>query len=267
VPALIITKTASAATATPGSVVRYTITADDTGQTPYTGASITDSLTGVLDDAAYNNDGTATIGTVSFASPLLTWTGDLNPGQTATITYSVAVSNPDTGSRVLANTAVSTEPGSNCPDGSTDPACTATVSIISGALTISVPFSAFLGSADPGGSVSADLGTVQVTDNRGFGAGWTVTVTATDFTTGTATPAETVPVGDASYDISALSHTGSAIFSSVPHIGLSAAAQAVVSATNVAGNTSATWDPLINVAVPATAVGGPYTATITHSVA
>ena len=42
--------------------------------------------------------------------------------------------------------------------------------------------------------------------------------------------------------------------------------QAVVSATNVAGNTFAAWDPLINVSVPATAVGGPYTATITHSV-
>ena len=267
VPALTITKTASVATATPGSTVDYTITADNTGQTSYTGASITDSLAGVLDDAAYKNDGSATIGTVSYTSPVLTWTGDLNPGDTATITYSVAVSNPDTGNRVLANSAVSAAPGSTCPSGSTDPGCTATVSIIAGALTISVPLNAFLGATDPGGSINAGLGTVEVTDNRGFGADWTVTVSATDFTTGDGTPAETIPVGDASYDISSLSQTtGSATFSSVPHTGSSAATQAVVSVTNVAGNTFAAWDPLINVSVPATAVGGPYTATITHSV-
>ena len=48
VPALTITKTASAATATPGSAVHYTITVADTGQTPYTGAAVTDDLTGVL---------------------------------------------------------------------------------------------------------------------------------------------------------------------------------------------------------------------------
>ena len=41
----------------------------DTGQTPYTGASLTDPLAGVLDDAAYNNDAAATAGTVSFTSP------------------------------------------------------------------------------------------------------------------------------------------------------------------------------------------------------
>ena len=158
VPALTISKTASVATATPGSAVDYTITADNTGQTPYTATSITDSLAGVLDDAAYNNDGTATIGTVSYTSPVLTWTGDLNPGDSATITYSVTVSNPDTGGRILTNTAVSAATGSNCPSGSTDPACTTTVTIISGALSITVPISAFLGSADPGGTVSAEPG-------------------------------------------------------------------------------------------------------------
>jgi hypothetical protein len=40
----------------------------------------------------------------------------------------------------------------------------------------------------------------------------------------------------------------------------------VVSATNVDGNTTVTWDPVIQVAVPAGAIGGVYTATITHSV-
>jgi hypothetical protein len=40
----------------------------------------------------------------------------------------------------------------------------------------------------------------------------------------------------------------------------------VVSATNVTGNTSAAWSPLISVSVPSTIIAGLYTATITHSV-
>jgi|HubBroStandDraft_1064217.scaffolds.fasta_scaffold281564_1 uncharacterized repeat protein (TIGR01451 family) len=52
IPALTLTKTASTATTTPGSVVQYTITVADTGQTPYTSAAVTDDLTSVLDEAA-----------------------------------------------------------------------------------------------------------------------------------------------------------------------------------------------------------------------
>jgi uncharacterized repeat protein (TIGR01451 family) len=267
IPALTITKTASVATATPGSTVGYTITVDNTGQTPYTGASVTDSLAGVLGDAAYNNNAAASTGTVSYASPVLSWTGDLATGQTATITYTVTVNNPDTGGRVLANTAVSAATGSTCPSGSTSPGCTATVTIISGVLSITAPASASLGSANPGGIIGANLGTVQVTDGRGFGAGWTATVATTAFTTGNGTPAEIIPPENATYAISALSQTtGSATFTFAPRTNLSFAPQAVVAASNVTGNTSATWNPLINIQVPASAVGGTYTATITHSV-
>jgi len=265
-PGLTITKTASASTATPGTAVGYTITVADTGQTSYTGATLTDSLAGVLTDASYNGDAAVTIGSVAYTAPVLTWTGSLSPGQTATITYSVTVINPDTGSGTLANSAVSAAPGSNCPEGSTDPDCTATVTVVPGQLSITVPGSADLGSADPGGTVSAGLGTVQVTDDRGFGAGWTATVSATDFITGTGTSAETIPAGDASYGISGLQTSGPATFNPVPSITLSSTPQTVVTATNVAGNTTASWDPLIDVSVPSAAVGGQYTATITHSV-
>ena len=170
VPALTITKTANAGTVTPGSTFGYTITVADTGQTPYTAARVTDSLAGVLPDAAYDNDATATAGTVSYASPVLTWTGSLNPGDSATIRYSVTVNNPDAGGRLLSNTAISAAPGSTCPSGSTRPGCTATVAVISGTLSISAPGSASLGSAAPGGTIDAPLGTVAVTDDRGFGA-------------------------------------------------------------------------------------------------
>ena len=132
---------------------------------------------------------------------------------------------------------------------------------------MTAPVSASLGSVAPGGSVSASLGTVQVTDNRGFGADWTATVSATGFTTGNGTAPETIPVGDAFYDITRFgSTTGSATFAAAPDTNLSGTPQPIVSATNVGGDTSATWDPLIDVHVPAAAVAGQYTATIVHSV-
>ena len=136
-PALDIVKTASAATAVPGTTITYTITATDTGQTPYTGATFTDSLSGVLDDAAYNNNATATSGSLTYTAPNLAWTGNLNPGNTATITYTITISNPDTSDQALVNTITSTTAGSNCPTGSTDPGCTATVVTVNAAtLTI-----------------------------------------------------------------------------------------------------------------------------------
>jgi hypothetical protein len=81
------------------------------------------------DDAVYNANAAATAGTVSYTSPNLTWTGNLAVGATATITYSVTVNSPDTGSGILANTVTSTTAGSNCASGSGNAACTATVTV------------------------------------------------------------------------------------------------------------------------------------------
>ena len=78
--ALTIVQSASVATTTPGGTVGYTIKVTNTGQTVLTGATFTDPLSGVLDNAGYNSDAAATAGTVSFASPNLTWTGTLAVG-------------------------------------------------------------------------------------------------------------------------------------------------------------------------------------------
>ena len=43
-------------TVVPGGTVDYTVTITDTGQTPYTGITVTDDLTGLLDDATYNGN-------------------------------------------------------------------------------------------------------------------------------------------------------------------------------------------------------------------
>ena len=138
VPGLTIALTASPGTPTPGTVVQYTITVTNSGQTAYTGAALADSLSGVLDDATYNGDAAATPGSVSFASSALTWTGDLAVGASATITFSVTVKNPDTGDKILVDTVTSATAGSNCPAGSTDARCTSTVSVLVPGLEIAV---------------------------------------------------------------------------------------------------------------------------------
>jgi uncharacterized repeat protein (TIGR01451 family) len=267
IPALTITKTADTRSAAPDGTVHYTITVTDTGQTAYAGATFTDSLTGVLGDATYDHDATATAGAVSFTRPDLTWTGDLATGATVTVTYSVTVNHSITGNLILANTVSSDTPGSNCPPGSPDPQCGATVAVVTGVLSISAPGSADLGTAAPGRTASARLGTVQVTDGRAGLTGWTATVSSTDFTTGGGKAAETIPAADILYSISGFaSTTGSATLTRTPGTNLSAALQAVAQATNVHGDNSAAWSPLIQVAVPSGAVAGTYSATITHSV-
>ncbi len=158
-PALTIVKTAattsgSSAVATPGGVVTYTITVTNTGQTPYTGASFTDPLSGVTDDATYNNNASATAGTVSFDGSALSWTGDLAIGAAAVIiTYTVTVNNPDTGNQSLANTVTSATPGSNCPAGGVDANCTATVTVV-GASTLTFTQTTAAPSAVAGGTVA-----------------------------------------------------------------------------------------------------------------
>ena len=61
IPGLTITQAASTTSAVPGQVITYTLTITNTGQTPYTGAAVTDSFAQMLDDAAYNGDAAATV--------------------------------------------------------------------------------------------------------------------------------------------------------------------------------------------------------------
>lgn len=150
---------------------------------------------------------------------------------------------------------------------------TTTFAVNSGALGITVPATANLGSANPGASLSASLGSVTVTDNRALlTASWTATVTATSFTTGGGTTAETIANTAVSYwSGPATATSGSGTFT--PGQTNAGAAQAMGTSvtaftlTGGVGDNSAAWSPTIVIAVPAAAVGGTYTGTITHSVA
>jgi uncharacterized repeat protein (TIGR01451 family) len=97
---LAVTKTSTATTASrPGDVVTYTVTAENTGNAAYTAdnpAEVNDDLTGVLDDASYNNDasvsvagGVPTGADVSYTQPIIRWTGSLPAGNRVVLTYTV----------------------------------------------------------------------------------------------------------------------------------------------------------------------------------
>ena len=83
----------------------YTITVTNAGPGNYTAghpAAFSDNLSDVVDDAEVGPVNAST-GTATFVSPLLVWTGALNAGQSATITYTATYR--ATGNHVLDNTA------------------------------------------------------------------------------------------------------------------------------------------------------------------
>ena len=128
-PQLTIALSAGTSTAVPVGTVHYTVSVTNSGSAAYSAATFTDSLPGVLDDATYNSDASASAGSVQYTSPNLTWTGSLAVGATATITFSVTVNNPDTGDKSLVSTVSSTSTGSNCAAGSTDSRCSNTIPV------------------------------------------------------------------------------------------------------------------------------------------
>ena len=193
IPGLTIVKTANTSVAEPGTVIGYTITVTDSGQTPYTGAVVTDDLTGVLGDAGYDSDAAATAGSVSYTSPTLTWTGNLSPGGTATITYSVTVNNPDTGGKLVVNTVTSSAVGSTCPPGTTSGSCQVTIPVLTPALTITK--TASVATAVPGQTVTYTI----TVDNSG----------QTPYTGATVADDLTGVLGDAAYNGDASASAGS----------------------------------------------------------
>lgn len=79
-----------------GDTVSYTVTVVNDGGSDFTSsapATATDDLTGVLDDAEFDGTATTTSGTVTYAEPVLTWSGPLGVGEASSFAYSVLVTN------------------------------------------------------------------------------------------------------------------------------------------------------------------------------
>lgn len=145
---------------------------------------------------------------------------------------------------------------------------TSSITITGGFLTITAPTAAgSLGSVENsvgGGSVSGQLGQVQVEDARSpaAGSGWVASVISTAFTP-SAGPA--IAASAVSYSAGAITKVGTATYTANDPQSLTGVAPAVT-ASGITGDNSATWNPTITIAVPGGTASGTYTATITHSV-
>ena len=146
---------------------------------------------------------------------------------------------------------------------------TATVTITGGGLSITAPTgTTSLGTRSNsvgGGTISGPLGSVQVEDARSAPAGssWTASVICSAFTPDSGA---VIAASAVSYAAGPITKVGTATYTANDPSGL-AGASAVVTATGITGDNSATWNPTISVAVPGGMAAGTYTATITHSVA
>ncbi|WP_033823744.1 hypothetical protein [Kitasatospora sp. MBT63] len=153
------------------------------------------------------------------------------------------------------------QPGLAAADG--DPSTTVTFTVTSGALSMSVPASVSLGSGAPGTTISGAIGPSTVTDDRALlSASWTVTAAETDFVNGPST----IPAADGTYSVGTVTTTGT-ITVTTTDVTLSNSAQTVLTGSAGVGDNTATWNPTVAVNVPAGAVGGTYTGTLTQSVA
>ncbi len=144
----------------------------------------------------------------------------------------------------------------------------ATIEITGGALEITVPTGPVdlgtLANTVTGGTISGQLGVVQVNDARSAaaGSGWVASVISGAFTPPAGPAIAASAVG---YSAGTITKVGTATFTANDPGNLTAVSPAVT-ATGITGDNSATWNPTINVTIPGGMAANVYAATITHSV-
>ncbi|MGK3950682.1 beta strand repeat-containing protein, partial [Microbacterium sp. K2] len=166
-PGFEVSKTADPASGTtvdPGSVIEYTVTGTNTGDTVLDPAEISDDLAGALTNASYNDDVAATRGTATVADSALVWTGSLEPGENVVITYSVTVDG-GAGGATITNTVtgeatprVPTAPSD--PESPTTPGTPIVPPTVITEHPVNVPGFEFSKTADPAAGTALDPGDV-----------------------------------------------------------------------------------------------------------
>jgi hypothetical protein len=135
-----------------------------------------------------------------------------------------------------------------------------------GALSITAPtLNVSLGSevsSTSASSISGQLGTVVVTDQRGGVTTWTASAIASAFTPGGG-PAD--PASNISYAAGPISVSTTVVATAVNATDLTGTSTVVTGAST--GISTASWNPTITVTIPANFAPGVYIATITQSVA
>jgi hypothetical protein len=139
---------------------------------------------------------------------------------------------------------------------------TATFTLVGGSLDVTPAGSAALTNGSPGApSVSGSLGVVGVSDTRGSTAGWIMSAASTTFVGagGSVSTGVSYNSGDAT------GSTGTVTPTSDGATSITAVAP-VAAGTLASGNNTASYSPTLTVALPASALAGAYTGTVTTSV-
>jgi hypothetical protein len=139
---------------------------------------------------------------------------------------------------------------------------TTTVTITGGGLILTAPATATLTAGTPGANSTVTLGDTTVTDARAGTSGWTATVSLTALTVAT----QTIPTAAATYLAAAVTPSGTSTLA-IPVIRTDLTTDQVSQAASaVSGNNSATWTGALTVPIPAQALAGTYSGTLTQSV-
>jgi hypothetical protein len=141
-----------------------------------------------------------------------------------------------------------------------------TFTLTAGALSISTPtLGVSLGSevsSTSSSTISGQIGTVTVTDQRGGTTTWTASAISTAFTPN-AGPAD--PASNVSYAAGPVTVSTTVAATAISVTDLTGVSTVVTGAST--GISTASWNPTITVSVPANFAPGVYSATITQSVA
>lgn len=179
-PGFTVTKSANPASGTrvdPGSVIEYTVTGTNTGDTVLEPATITDNLADALAYAAYNGDVEATTGTAKVTGSTLTWTGSLKPGDDVIITYSVTVDGGAGGETIRNSVTGSATPqlpdDPSDPDSPTTPGTPVTPPTVTTEHPVNTPGFTFAKTVDPAAGTAVDPGQVLTYTLTGVNTGQT----------------------------------------------------------------------------------------------
>ncbi|MFM1723972.1 WxL domain-containing protein [Rhodococcus sp. PAM 2766] len=153
------------------------------------------------------------------------------------------------------------------PSAHAEDTTTTTFEIVAGGLTIAPQGSASLNTAQTGASdVLGLMGEVTVIDSRGNNAGWTVTVSSSEFALAAESGDTTIAATQVQYNPGTVERTGTVTTTPSAVAGLDTA-KTVVEGTAARGNNTATWNPTLTVGLPTDALAGVYTGTVSTSVA
>jgi hypothetical protein len=139
---------------------------------------------------------------------------------------------------------------------------TATFTLAGGSLDVTPAVGAALTDGAPGAaSVSGSLGPVGISDTRGSTAGWVMSAASTTFVDG----AGSVSTGVSYSSGAATASTGTVTPTTTGATSITAGAP-VAAGEAASGNNTASYTPMLTVALPASALVGDYAGTVTTSV-